>query len=94
MFSLESIIVAAINQKGYSFINAFSPYVMHNKIYKYDWFKDHITKLPNVEAYDATNRGEAMATLMEHESLVTTIIYQKNGQPSFQVQFKDMPRHN
>jgi len=83
---LTSIIEAGINHKGFSFINVFSPCVTYNKINTYDWFKEHITKLSNVEGYDPSNRGQAMATLMEHESLVTGIIYQNAEQPSYQEQ--------
>lgn len=83
---LTSIIEAGINHKGFSFINVFSPCVTYNKINTYDWFKEHITKLSNVEGYDPSNRGQAMATLMEHESLITGIIYQNNEQPSYQEQ--------
>jgi len=81
---LTSIIEAGINHKGFSFINVFSPCVTYNKINTYDWFKEHITKLSNVEGYDPANRSQAMATLMEHESLVTGIIYQNSEQPSYQ----------
>jgi 2-oxoglutarate/2-oxoacid ferredoxin oxidoreductase subunit beta len=83
---LTSIIEAGINHKGFSFINVFSPCVTYNKINTYDWFKEHITKLSNVDGYDPSNRGLAMATLMEHESLVTGIIYQNAEQPSYQEQ--------
>ncbi|EPD52673.1 2-oxoacid:ferredoxin oxidoreductase subunit beta [Paenisporosarcina sp. FSL H8-0542] len=81
---LTSIIEAGINHKGFSFINVFSPCVTYNKINTYDWFKERITKLSTVEGYDSSNRPQAMATLMEHESLVTGIIYQNNEQPSYQ----------
>ncbi|MCZ8535684.1 2-oxoacid:ferredoxin oxidoreductase subunit beta [Paenisporosarcina quisquiliarum] len=81
---LTSIIEAGINHKGFSFINVFSPCVTYNKINTYDWFKERITKLSTVEGYDPSNRPQAMATLMEHESLVTGIIYQNNEQPSYQ----------
>ncbi len=81
---LTSIIEAGINHKGFSFINVFSPCVTYNKVNTYDWFKERITKLATVEGYDSTNRGQAMSTLMEHESLVTGIIYQNKEQQSYQ----------
>ena len=80
---LTAIIEAGIKHKGFSFINVFSPCVTYNKINTYDWFKEHLTKLNTIEDYDSTNKKLAMQTIMEHEGLVTGIIYQ-NIQPSYQ----------
>jgi 2-oxoglutarate ferredoxin oxidoreductase subunit beta len=50
----------------------------------YDWFKENLTSLSTIEGYDANNRMQAMQTLMEHNSLVTGLIYQNAHQPSYQ----------
>ncbi|HWI49566.1 MAG TPA: 2-oxoacid:ferredoxin oxidoreductase subunit beta [Rummeliibacillus sp.] len=81
---LTAIIEAGMRHKGFSFINVFSPCVTYNKINTYDWFKENITKLSSIEGYDSTNRAEAMKTVMEHEGLVTGIIYQNEDEPSYQ----------
>ncbi|WP_397537583.1 2-oxoacid:ferredoxin oxidoreductase subunit beta [Rummeliibacillus pycnus] len=81
---LTAIIEAGMKHKGFSFINVFSPCVTYNKVNTYDWFKEHITKLSSIEGYDSTNRAEAMKTVMEHEGLVTGIIYQNDAEPSYQ----------
>ncbi|MFJ8261461.1 2-oxoacid:ferredoxin oxidoreductase subunit beta [Rummeliibacillus sp. NPDC094406] len=81
---LTAIIEAGMKHKGFSFINVFSPCVTYNKVNTYDWFKEHITKLSSIEGYDSTNRAEAMKTVMEHEGLVTGIIYQNDDEPSYQ----------
>lgn len=81
---LTAIIEAGMKHKGFSFINVFSPCVTYNKVNTYDWFKEHITKLSSIEGYDSTNRTEAMKTVMEHEGLVTGIIYQNDDEPSYQ----------
>ena len=81
---LTSIIEAGMRHKGFSFINVFSPCVTYNKVNTYDWFKEHITKLSSIEGYDSTNRAEAMKTVMEHEGLVTGIIYQNEDELSYQ----------
>ncbi|QPC46418.1 2-oxoacid:ferredoxin oxidoreductase subunit beta [Mangrovibacillus cuniculi] len=81
---LTAIIEAGLNHKGFSLINVFSPCVTYNKINTYDWFKENLTKLSDIEGYDPSNRAKAMATLMEHDSLVTGIIYQNTEQPSYQ----------
>lgn len=81
---LTSLIEQGINHKGFSLINVFSPCVTFNKVNTYDWFKQNITKLSDVEEYDASNRMTAMQTLMEHNGLVTGLIYQNSQQPSYQ----------
>lgn len=81
---LTQIIEAGINHKGFSLINVFSPCVTYNKVNTYDWFKENLKRLGNVEGYDPSNRMMAMQTLMENDGLVTGIIYQNKQQPSYQ----------
>ncbi|RFU61606.1 2-oxoacid:ferredoxin oxidoreductase subunit beta [Peribacillus glennii] len=81
---LTAIIEAGIQHKGFSFINVFSPCVTYNKINTYDWFKENLTKLATIEGYDSTNREMAMQTVMEHDGLVTGIIYQNKDRQSYQ----------
>ncbi|WP_240377314.1 2-oxoacid:ferredoxin oxidoreductase subunit beta [Bacillus piscicola] len=84
---LTATIEAGINHKGFSIINVFSPCVTYNKVNTYDWFKENLTKLSDVAGYDNTDRAMAMNTLMEHNSLVTGIIYQEE-RPSYQEMVK------
>lgn len=81
---LTAIIEAGIKHKGFSLINVFSPCVTYNKINTYDWFKENLTKLADIEGYDPSNRMQAMQTLMEKNGLVTGLIYQNANQPSYQ----------
>ena len=81
---LTALIEAGLTHKGFSLINVFSPCVTYNKINTYDWFKENLTKLADVEGYDPSNREQAMNTLMEKDGLVTGLIYQNNEQPSYQ----------
>ncbi|WP_335872872.1 2-oxoacid:ferredoxin oxidoreductase subunit beta [Bacillus sp. 2205SS5-2] len=81
---LTSLIEAGLNHSGFSLINVFSPCVTYNKINTYEWFKENLTKLSDIEEYDPTNREKAMSTLMKHEGLVTGLIYQNSEQPSYQ----------
>lgn len=55
-----------------------------NKVNTYDWFKENLTKLSDVEDYDHTNRNKAMQILMEHNGLVTGLIYHEEDTPSYQ----------
>ncbi|MGG3565786.1 2-oxoacid:ferredoxin oxidoreductase subunit beta [Priestia megaterium] len=81
---LTSLIEQGIQHKGFSLINVFSPCVTYNKVNTYDWFKENLTSLSTIEGYDANNRMQAMQTLMEHNGLVTGLIYQNGHQPSYQ----------
>ncbi|KPB03736.1 2-oxoacid:ferredoxin oxidoreductase subunit beta [Bacillus sp. CHD6a] len=81
---LTSLIEQGINHKGFSLINVFSPCVTYNKVNTYDWFKENLTKLADIEAYDPHNKVSAMQTLMEHNGLVTGLIYQNKDQQSYQ----------
>jgi 2-oxoglutarate ferredoxin oxidoreductase subunit beta len=81
---MTAIIEAGIKHKGFSLINVYSPCVTYNKINTYDWFKQNLTNLNDVEGYDSSNRSQAMQTLMEHNGLVTGIIYQNSERPSYE----------
>ena len=81
---LTALIEAGIKHKGFSLINVFSPCVTYNKVNTYDWFKENLTKLSDIEGYDSSNREEAMQTLMKHDGLVTGLIYQNKERQSYQ----------
>jgi len=81
---LTRLIEEGIKHKGFSLINVYSPCVTYNKINTYDWFKDHLVNLEEVEGYDPSNRAMAMQKLMEYNSLVTGIIYQDKNRPSYE----------
>lgn len=78
---LTHIIEEAINHKGFSFVNVFSPCVTYNKINTYDWFKENLTKLADIEDYDFSNKNQAIQTVMDKESMITGIIYQDKETP-------------
>ncbi|QHS22323.1 2-oxoacid:ferredoxin oxidoreductase subunit beta [Virgibacillus sp. MSP4-1] len=85
---LTSIIEQGIQHKGFSLINVFSPCVTYNKVNTYEWFKENLVKLSSIEDYDSGDRGMAMKTLMEHDSLVTGLIYQNKVRKSYQEMVK------
>ncbi|MBQ0139545.1 MAG: 2-oxoacid:ferredoxin oxidoreductase subunit beta [Kurthia sp.] len=93
---LTAIIEAGMQHKGFSFINVFSPCVTYNKVNTYDWFKENLTKLADIEGYDHTDRQMAMKTVMEHEGLVTGIIYEDTETTSYQekvIGYHEEPLH-
>ncbi len=81
---LTSIIEQGIQHDGFSFINVFSPCVTYNKVNTYDWFKQNLIKLKDVEGYDPHSREGAMRTLMTYDGLVSGLIYQNKNQQSYQ----------
>jgi 2-oxoglutarate/2-oxoacid ferredoxin oxidoreductase subunit beta len=81
---LTSIIEAGIQHNGFSVINVFSPCVTYNKVNTYDWFKENLTSLSELESYDSSDRELAMSTLMRHNDLVTGIVYKDTQKASYQ----------
>ncbi|BCJ86428.1 2-oxoacid:ferredoxin oxidoreductase subunit beta [Effusibacillus dendaii] len=75
---LTRLIEEAINHKGFSLVNVFSPCVTFNKINTYDWFKEHIVNLDNDESYDPSNRTAAMTKVIETNGLCTGLIYKED----------------
>ncbi|WP_221564483.1 2-oxoacid:ferredoxin oxidoreductase subunit beta [Alkalihalobacillus sp. TS-13] len=81
---LTSLIEQGMQHKGFSLINVFSPCVTYNKVNTYDWFKENLVSLTDVENYDSSNRMIAMQTLMENNGLVKGLIYQDKNKKSYQ----------
>lgn len=81
---LVSLIQQGIKHKGFSFINVFSPCVTYNKVNTYDWFRENLKKIDEIEGYDPTNRKKAMEIVMEYNGLVTGLIFQDKTSESYQ----------
>ncbi|HGH0786722.1 TPA: 2-oxoacid:ferredoxin oxidoreductase subunit beta [Staphylococcus pseudintermedius] len=84
--ALTKIIEDAINHDGFSFVNVFSPCVTYNKVNTYDWFKENLTAIDDIENYDVSNKQAALQTVIEHDSLVKGIVYQDTTTPSYESQ--------
>ncbi|MBN6188676.1 2-oxoacid:ferredoxin oxidoreductase subunit beta [Aneurinibacillus sp. BA2021] len=81
---MTSLIEQGLNHKGFSLINVFSPCVTFNKVNTYDWFKEHVKNLSDIEGYDPHDRIAAMRVLMETEGLVNGLIYQNKERTSYE----------
>lgn len=81
---MTDIIEKALNHKGFSFVNVFSPCVTFNKINTYDWFKENVVNLNDFKGYDHTDKIQAMRVLMEHNDLVNGLVYQNLEQKDYQ----------
>ncbi|KKI57229.1 2-oxoglutarate oxidoreductase, beta subunit [Staphylococcus pasteuri] len=87
---LTKLIEDAINHDGFSFVNVFSPCVTYNKINTYDWFKENLTSIDDIENYDTTDKQLAIQTVLEHESMLKGIVYQDTETPSYESQIEEM----
>ncbi|MGJ3204573.1 2-oxoacid:ferredoxin oxidoreductase subunit beta [Geobacillus thermoleovorans] len=81
---LTSLIEEGVKHKGFALINVFSPCVTYNKVNTYEWFKERLIKVSDIEGYDPSDREMAMQTVMKYDGLVTGIIYQNKEQKSYQ----------
>lgn len=81
---LVDLIKKGIQHDGFSFINVFSPCVTYNKRNSYDWFKEHLTSLADVDGYDSSDRSLAMATLHKYDGLLTGLVYHEDNRGSFE----------
>lgn len=88
--NLTKLLEDAINHDGFSFVNVFSPCVTYNKVNTYDWFKEHLTNIDDIEDYDATDKEKAMANVLKYDSLLKGIVYQDTETPSYESQIEQL----
>lgn len=80
---LVSLIQQAIEHKGFSLVNVFSPCVTYNKVNTYDWFRDNVVNLEEREDYDPSDRARAMQTVIETNGLAIGVIYKDDTRPPY-----------
>lgn len=81
---LTELIEAGIRHPGFAFINVFSPCVTYNQVNTYAWFTEHLVSLASIEGYDATNKKVALSILLDHDDLVTGLVFQDLQKKSYQ----------
>ena len=87
---LTKMIEDAVNHDGFSFVNVFSPCVTYNKVNTYDWFKENLTSIDDIEDYDVTDKQKAMQNVLAYESLLKGIVYQDTETPSYESQIAEL----
>ena len=80
---LVELIKAGVRHRCFSLINTLSPCVTFNKVNTYAWFKQKLVDLEKVDGYDPSDRNTVMKTLMEHDEMVTGVVYQNEKSRSF-----------
>ena len=81
---LTHIIEQAIQHKGFSFVNVFSPCVTFNKVNTYEWFKEHLVDVEDFPEYDPSNRLMAMSKVIETEGMITGLLYRNDAQQPYE----------
>lgn len=75
---LTRLIKEGIQHPGFALINVFSPCVTYNIVNTYDWFRENLVNLDELDkesGRDVTDRGEAISLLREHDGWVRGLIY-------------------
>lgn len=80
---LSQIIEAAIQHKGFAYVNVYSPCVTFNKEETYDWWRENLINLDDDPDYDRTSRQAAFQKVHETNGLIRGIIFQEE-RPSYQ----------
>lgn len=88
---LTSLIEKAIQHKGFSFVNVFSPCVTFNKVNTYDFYKSHLVNLDEDESYDAHDRILAMRRVAEANNIIIGLIYEDPERASFESTLPGFP---
>ena len=88
--TLTELIQAAMEHEGFALVNVFSPCVTYNKVNTYEYFKEKLTSVSDIEGYDPTNKGLAYQTVMEYDGLLQGIIYQQE-RPAYHTFLKGYP---
>ena len=81
---LVELIKAGVRHHGFSLINTVSPCVTFNRVNTYDWYKQSLLNLDTVADYDPSDRGKAMAMLMERDELVNGLVYEAKDSKPFE----------
>lgn len=81
---LTDLIVAAVKHPGFSLVNVFSPCVTFNKVNTYDWFKDKLVDVKDIADYDNGDKGVVLKHVLEHEGLLTGLLYENLQKPSYE----------
>ncbi|MCY1038198.1 2-oxoacid:ferredoxin oxidoreductase subunit beta [Staphylococcus nepalensis] len=85
---LTKMLEDAINHDGFSFVNVFSPCVTYNKVNTYDWFKENLTSIEDLEDYDMTDKNKVTQKVLEYDSFLKGIVYQDTETPSYESQIE------
>lgn len=81
---LTSLIERAIQHKGFSFVNVFSPCVTFNKVNTYEFYKQHLVNLDDDPSYDVHDRATAMQRVVAADNIVSGLVYEDTHRRSYE----------
>lgn len=96
---LTELIQKAMEHPGFALVNVFSPCVTFNKINTYDFFKEQLVDVSEIEDYDPTDKAKVYAKVIEYDGLLHGVIYQQErpayhtylaGYPETPIAFNDI----
>lgn len=74
------LIERAIDHKGFSYVNIFTPCVSFNKFNTAQWYQENLKKIEDIAPdYNPKSKGQAFNLLAENDGLVTGLIYEETG---------------
>ena len=78
---LASLIERGIEHRGFALINCISPCVTFNKVNTYDFYRESLVQVDEIPGYDRTDRAKALKALIDHDDLVTGLIFESDEAP-------------
>ncbi len=85
-------VAKALQHKGFSFVDCFSPCVTYNKVNTHQWFKQNVYKLED-EKHDPSDFKAAMDRAYEEEKLGLGVFYEAQGVPTYEELDPTLSRH-
>ena len=77
---MMDLIEKAVDHRGFSYINIFTPCVSFNKFNTAQWYQQNLKKIEDVRPdYDCHSKAAAFGLLAETDSLVTGLLYEETG---------------
>lgn len=84
MKNMVDVITKAVDHKGFSYVNIFTPCVTFNQFNTVEWYNGHLKKLADIrENYDPHDKTAAFHLLSDTDSLVLGVIYEEEGAVPF-----------
>ncbi len=82
--TMINVIERAVDHKGFSYVNIFTPCVTFNHLNTVQWYNEHLVKMEDVAPnHDTSSKAAAYRLLGETNSLVTGVIYEEKDSVAF-----------
>jgi 2-oxoglutarate ferredoxin oxidoreductase subunit beta len=88
---LVGLIEKAVQHKGFSFVNVFSPCVTFNKVNTYDFYRSELVNLDEDPDYSPHDRLAALQRVNAAHNIVTGLVYEDPNRPSYEAEVKGYP---